>query len=135
MKTKLIIREENSIIGYNNIKYDQLNELDNNSLFELYIDNEILKAIPNKNFYSFIEICSSKIRLGGKLIVTGRDIMKISLCYIHRYINEEDLSELLSGNFGFYNCRIVEEAIKSNNLKIHSMFIDGNDFIVRGIRE
>lgn len=135
MKTKLITSESDTIVGYNNVMHDKFTVIDNSSCFELYIDNNVLKMVPNKNFKEFIKICCQKIRIGGTIIITGKDIMKISLSYIRREINEKDLSELLFNSSGFYNCRLIEEEIKNNNIKIHSMSISDNNFIVRGIRE
>jgi hypothetical protein len=135
MKTKLVKSELDEFVGYNNIRYDKINDIDNNSCYELYIDSGILKLVPNKLFKDFIKTCCQKIRLNGILIITGVDIMNISLSYIHRYIDEEYLSNFLDNSIGFYNCRIVEEEIKKNGLKIHSMSISDNIFVVRGIRE
>lgn len=135
MKTKLITSEEDSITGYRNIHYEDFQEIDHNSCFELYVGHEVLKMIPNKAFSDFVQICRSKIRMDGMLIIAGRDIMKISLSYIHKSIDERILSDLLYGSNGFYNCRIAEEEIKKNGLKIHSMSIIDENFIVRGIRE
>lgn len=135
MKTKLVTSEEDSIIGYNNVMYDKFMDIDNNSCFELYIDNNVLKMVPNNVFKNFMKTCCQKIRMGGVIIIIGKDIMKISLSYIRREINEENLSELLFNSNGFYNCRLVEEEIKNNNIKIQSMSISDNNFIVRGIRE
>lgn len=135
MKTKLVKSELDEFVGYNNIRYDKIDNIDNNSCYELYIDSGILKLVPNKLFNNFIRTCCEKIRLSGMLIVTGVDIMNISLSYIHRYIDEEYLSNFIDNSAGFYNCRLVEEEIKKNGLKIHSMSISDNVFVVRGIRE
>jgi len=134
MKTKLVKSELDSFVGYNNINYTKLSEINNHSCFELYIDDGILKMIPNELFSNFIKACCSKIRLNGMLILTGVDIMNISLSYIHKYIDEKYLSSCLSGSLGFYNCKVVEEEIKKNGLKIHSMSISDGVFVVRGIR-
>jgi len=47
MKTKLITSESDTIVGYNNVMYDKFTDIDNSSCFELYIDNNILKMVPN----------------------------------------------------------------------------------------
>ena len=134
MKTKLVKSESDNFIGYENVHYSNLQNINNNSCFELYIDSEIIKMVPNKVFSNFIQDCCNKIRLNGMLIITGVDIMNISLSYIHKYINEDYLSNFLNNSVGFYNCRLVEEEIKKNGLKIHSMSISDGVFIVRGIR-
>ena len=79
MKTKLVTSEEDSIIGYNNVMYDKFMDIDNNSCFELYVDNNVLKMVPNNVFKNFMKTCCQKIRMGGIIIITGKDIMKISL--------------------------------------------------------
>lgn len=135
MKTKLITHEEDSIIGYNNVFYTALENINNNSCFELYCGPEVLKLISNTNFSSFIKNCCDKIRHQGSFIITCPDINNIALAYVYKNIGENDLCDLLAGSFGFYNCRMVEDEIKANGLKIHSMSIIDNNFVIRGIRE
>ena len=71
MKTKLVTSEEDSIIGYNNVMYDKFMDIDNNSCFELYVDNNVLKMVPNNVFKNFMKTCCQKIRMGGIIIITG----------------------------------------------------------------
>ena len=135
MKAKIINNVKESIIGYNNYNYKNLKEIDNNSCFEIIIENNVLGLINNNDFELFIQECCSKIRHGGSIIIEGVDFNKIAISYIHRYINEKDLSNILAGSFGFYNCRIVEEELKKNKLNIISMRIFETNFIVEGKRE
>lgn len=135
MKVKLTINEKDEFVGYKNVYYENISEIITNSCFELYCGDEVLKRIPNNQFKGFIKNCCSKIRHGGVFLLTGPDISKLTLSYIHKYISEENLSDIIGGSIGFYNCKIIEKELKNNNIKIHSMSISDNNFIVRGIRD
>ena len=135
MKVKLTTNEKDEFVGYKNVYYENISEIINNSCFELYCGDEVLKKIPNNQFSTFIKNCCSKIRHGGVFLLTGPDISKLALSYIHKYISEENLSDIIGGSIGFYNCKIIEKELKNNNIKIHSMSISDNNFIVRGIRD
>ena len=135
MKVKLISEESGIFKNYTNVKTEDINNISNNSCFEIYCDENILKTITPEYFSKFINILVSKIRHGGKIIVCGYDLHKICLSYTHKYINENNVADFLKNSNGFYNCRMIENEIKANSLSIHSMSLVDNVFVVRGIRE
>lgn len=135
MKVKLTVNDKDEFVGYKNVNINNIDEIYDNSCFELYCDNSVLKLIHNDNFSEFIRKCCFKLRHSGIIYFHGIDINKVTISYIHRYIKENDLANLIGGSVGFYNCKVIETELKKNNIKIHSMSISGNSFIVRGIRD
>lgn len=135
MKVKLINKQEESFGGYENVFYQDIQTLDNNSCFEIYIDGNILKLIPNQQFDNFMQVCVSKLRKKGEISISGANSLSLFSALINRSIDENVLSEALGGSLGFYNSRIVGKKLKENNIKILSFSIFDNHFSVRGIRE
>lgn len=135
MKTKLISSKDDEFIGYRNIFYKDVDQIPNNSCFELYCGQEITKLILNDDFSRFMKTCCNKIRHQGVIVVCGPDFDQISLSYIYKRLNEKEISKFLSDSVGFYNCRLVEKELKNNRLKINAMAIENHNFFVRGFRE
>jgi hypothetical protein len=135
MRVKLTVNNQEKFTNYENVDYNDLDSIYNNSCMELYCDQNVLRFVPNNMYGKFLKQICSKIRHGGKLIVCGYDLSKICLSYVHKSINEEEVSSLLGGSLGFYNCRMIEEELKANGLIIEFMNISDNIFVVRGIRE
>lgn len=135
MKVKLTTSNQDEFVGYKNVNLTSMEEIYDNSCFELYIDNNVLKLVHNSNFSEFMKTCCSKLRHSGTIYLHGVDINRVALSYIHRCITENDLSDIIGSSIGFYNCRLIENELKKNNIKIHSMSISNNSFVVRGIRD
>jgi hypothetical protein len=135
MRVKLTVNNKEIFSNYENVDYNNLNSIHNNSCMELYCDQNVLRFVPNNMLSIFFKEVCSKIRHGGQLIVCGYDLDKITLSYIHKYINEQEVSNLLGSSLGFYNCRMVEEELKTNGLIIEFMSISDNVFVVRSFRD
>lgn len=134
MKVKLITDDSQKIINYNNVNINNLNSIYDSGCFEILCDENILKIISPDQISDFFKILAGKLRHGGELIVSGLDIDVITKLYQRKDIDISQLSSVLSNSVGFYNCRMVEELIRDNNMDITSMSIVDGYFTVKGKR-
>lgn len=134
MKVKLSLGN-NEFIGYRNINpFTELKHVHDNSATEIYCDQEVLSKVANSEFAGFINGLVSKLRRGGSIIFNAPDMSHIAMAYLHRKLDEAKLSEILGESRGYYNCRLIENALRGLNLKIDSMSINNFHFVVKGIR-
>ena len=135
MKVNIINNGDYFIENFDNVEVTDIAKLDDNCCFELHCDTHILKLVKNKSFSDFIRLLVSKLRRGGMVCISGVDMCSVTMSYVYKDINEEKLSELLSNSAGFYNCKMVEQELIANNLRIDSMNIKNNIFVVRAVRD
>lgn len=124
------------ITGYKNINpFFNIDDIIDNSAYEIIVQEEVLKSIKNENITEFINLVYSKLRLGGTITFECIDIYQASVMYLNGSINEENLSELINNSSGFYTCKIIENELKKINLKIARISIHNNIyFTVTGER-
>ena len=135
MRVKLSLGN-NEFVGYKNLNpFTELKQLHDNSATEIYCDEEVLSKVANKEFDGFVSSLVSKLRRGGVIIFTSPDISHIALAYLNRRIQEQDLSNIVGESRGFYNCRLIENALRKLNIKIDSMSINNFYFNVKGVRQ
>ena len=135
MRIKLSLGNSD-FVGFKNVNpFTELKDVFDNSATEIYIDQEVLSKIENKNFKQFINAVLSKLRRNGTITITGPDCSHVFLKYLHRILKEEDVSELLRESFGFYNCKYVEDTLISLGIKIESMSINNYFYHVKGSRQ
>jgi hypothetical protein len=132
VRVKLSI--DSDFVGYVNVKPQDLDKVFNNSVDELYVDEDILSKIPNKELKDFVSLLVSKIRKGGTLVLTSKDFPSINYDFMYNKIDENVVSELLNGHSGFYSCHLMEKELRRHNFKIDKMSINNYYFVVRGIR-
>lgn len=134
MRVKLSLGNSD-FIGFKNVNpFTELKELHDNSVNEIYLDQEVLSKILNSESKNFIQTLLSKLRRGGNIIITGPDCRHCFLAYSQGRLDEEKLSDLLGESRGFYNCKFIENILISLNIKIESMSISNYYFHIKGTR-
>jgi hypothetical protein len=148
MKINITIQPE-ELNGYRNIsplKGDNLLELqvENNSCREI-LANNIVDFIPHNIFPSVINNYVSKLRHGGKIILSGTSASLIIKGYINGTINLTRLNQLIYGDNkhawdikrSIIDIDIVKTILKNLGIKIESqnLSVTDNQFIIIGIRQ
>lgn len=135
MKVKLITKDADKIVNYQNVHINQLDSIYDNGCFEILCDHNVLKMVSPDQIEQLIQVLCSKLRHGGELIISGLDIDVATKQYQRKDFDISVFSKLLSSSLGFYNCRIIEEYIRTNGLDITSMSIQDSYFVVKGKRD
>ena len=135
MKVKLSLGNS-EFIGYKNVNpfSSSFKEVFDNSCTEIYCCSEVLNKVKNKDFNTFLDSVLTKLRMGGEIVFTAPDISYINYAYVYRKIDENTLANLIGGHLGFYNCKLIESALRSKGLKIEQMSIQNYFFCVKASR-
>lgn len=135
MKINIINNLQNSIEGFKNVFLNDLQEIPNNSCFDVYLHEHCLKNIRNEDFNREFKRIASKLRHNGTIYIKCPDIKYISMMFNRGSIDEKSLSNLIGNSQGFYNHKIIESALINNNIKIKQAYINNYHFVIRGFRE
>jgi hypothetical protein len=93
------------------------------SCSELYVEGTFF------NEKTLIDIIK-KIRIAGKITITGPDIIEISRSILCGYLTEKDVRNLISPGEVLYSCLEIISALERGGLEIISKRINHNRFAV-----
>lgn len=135
MKLKLSIGQTD-FVGYKNANpfASDFKEIYDNSCMEIYCCEEVLSKVRNKDFDTFLDSILKKLRIGGEITFSSPDISDLNYAYVYRKIDENILSQLIGGHLGLYNCKLIENALRSKGLKIEQMSIQNYFFCIKASR-
>ena len=106
---------------------------------ELILD-EVLNFIDLQQIPNILQKLISRLRKGGKVIITGFDINELTKSYLNGILSIADFNLVIFGN-----CRVkkvccfshndIQNIITSNGLKIQSVDLVGGKFTIIAKRE
>ena len=107
--------------------------------FQMILD-EVLNFIDLQKIPGVLQKLISRIRKGGKLILTGFDINEITKSYINGILSIADFNLLLFSTgqikkISTFSHNDIQNIIVSNGLKINSVDIIGGKFTIIAQRE
>lgn len=121
----------NKIENYNTIKLenfqDEINEVINNSCTEI-VANDVIDKIKNGDIEKFVTILCSKLRIGGKIIITGTDLGTLSRVVINNTISSQDYSSIIENKASLSYMHNIIAVLKKFNLTIDSGLIRGTNY-------
>lgn len=131
MKLYITESSDNIIKGYTHIpivygKID-LSQVPNNGADNIVAPNS-LNSIPKDYLEEFIQSIASKMRLGCQAILGGIDINALSLSVIRGDIQDKEYNHIVYSNRGIYSSTNIAELLKTLNLKINSIFMNGYNY-------
>jgi hypothetical protein len=112
---------------------------------EMILD-EVLNFIDLQHMPDILQKLISRLRKGGKLIITGFDINEITKSYINGILSIADFNQLLFSSGGYaYTRQIkkiscfshndIQNILVSNGLKIQAIDLVGGKFTIIAQRE
>ena len=104
------------------------------------IAEELIDYIPVDNMLEVITHYVSKLRLGGKIVLGGTDIIELSKDILHQNktmieANHEVFGDPRFPKRGFLALNDVAAILSHLGLKITKQRLDGSKFIIEAIRE
>jgi hypothetical protein len=129
---KIYITEGNDKIeNYNTIKLenfqDEMKEVINNSCTEVVAHN-VIDKIKSVDIEKFVTILCSKLRIGGKIIITGTDLGTLSRGVINNTISSQDYSSIIENKASLNYMHNINAMLKKFNLTIDSGLIRGTNY-------
>jgi hypothetical protein len=98
------------------------------------IASDAIDSIFVDDIINFFEQVVSKIRLNGKLFVSGTDLCLLAQDIISGAIKCQDFNKLTTDKRSIYPVDDIVKIISSMGLKIDSVEIKGNKYEIRAIR-
>lgn len=121
----------NKIENYNTIKLenfqDEIKEVINNSCTEI-VAHDVIDKIKHGDIEKFVTILCSKLRIGGKVIITGTDLGTLSRGVINNTISSQDYSSIIENKASLSYMHNISSMLKKFNLTIDSGLIRGTNY-------
>jgi hypothetical protein len=120
MKIHIVDNQEKAISGFATVLFKNLDsdfdQISNNSC-ELILANDIFDYVESKEILETIQKLLLKLRLGGKMVVGGKDLYLFCKSVKNHLISDEQASELISKSKSLINHSVVQEMITKLGLK------------------
>jgi hypothetical protein len=87
-----------------------------------------INSIPYDMITNFIESIASKMRFGCQALIGGTDLSALSTEIINGNIGSKEYNTIVYSNRGIYNSVEILDIIKSLNLTINSVFMNGYNY-------
>lgn len=131
MKLHITENANQIISGYTHVpmlygKAD-LSTVPNNSADSIVAPN-CINSIPYDLLGEFIESIASKMRFGCQALVGGIDLSALSTEVINGNIGSKEYNNIVYAARGIYNSVEILNTIKSLNLTINSVFMNGHNY-------
>jgi hypothetical protein len=110
-----------------------MSNIPNNSATEIVAD-EAIDSIPVEEIQSLFGEIKSKLRLNGRLMVSGTELQVVCQDVLRGKLTTKDFNNVIFNNRGIYTVNEIAEYINSIDLKIETMLIKGNKYEIRATR-
>lgn len=131
MKLHITDNEKQVIGGYQHIQtsncISDLQSIPNNSADNIVANNAI-DNISYDKLSEFINVIASKMRFGCQAIIGGIDILALSIGVVNGEISSNQYNDLVYSKKCIYSSTEVSDMIKTLNLQINSIFINGYNY-------
>jgi hypothetical protein len=115
--------------GYNNVSITEIDNITDSSCLDIHAGN-IIEYVPDlKN----IDVIFKKIRLGGKIRITGLDLCAVATDVIYGALTPNEARLLIAGKY-LYCIQEIVDLFESKQLKVVSKKFVDNTYIVEGVR-
>lgn len=110
--------------------FEELNLADNNecTLISFNID-----FVSNSDFYSFYQLCLKKLRMNGKLCLSGTSLTMFAKSVIHSKKEVKVLQKLIEDSKCFHDLIHVEGLIR-RDLFVENIWYEDERFYIVGLR-
>ena len=135
-----------SLVGYKNINLatDVIDLKNLNTICEqaeateIILDN-VLEYLNFNSIKDFVEKIATRLRLKGKLIINSTNIAMVIDSFYNGIIGYVELNSIMFGTEQIKKCsvfdtNIIERMVKSINLNIESVELNGNNFTITAQR-
>lgn len=137
MKIQVIHGNDEAIEGFTVIDIQrgifQLSEIINNSCTEIMLIN-CLDLVDGETASNILYTACQKIRLGGKITITGIDIKVICRNVLNNQINNDVLNNTLANIKSFRSVADIESVLKNYNLTIDTIALKGHIYEIKASR-
>lgn len=138
MKLNVVLSEDRFITGYNNILLQNLaNEsqtIINNSCNEILAMN-ILDYIDDEHITQLLGLFISKLRLGGKLYISGINLDTVARGLLGKTLAEKEFNQIIKNIKSLRSRKTVIDLLKSANLVIETAITKGNIYEITATRQ
>jgi hypothetical protein len=110
--------------------FKELNDADKNECTTISFD---IDMVENKDFYSFYELCLSKLRINGKLCLSGTSLSMFARFVINAKQEVKQLQETINKAKCFHELTHVESLMR-RDLFIENIWFDEERFNIVGVR-
>lgn len=120
MKIQIVDKSQKGIVGYNIISLDNIdNEFENisNNSCESILANNIFDYVELKDIVPTIQKLLLKLRIGGSMVIGGKDINLFCKSFKNNLISEEDASNIIASCQLLISYKTVENLIRQLGLK------------------
>lgn len=133
-----ITKDDNKKIeNFTNIKIQnfqtEINEIISNSC-ESIIADEIIDFLTTESISKFVEALVSKLRLGGKLFITGMELGVLCRYTASETISSKDFSTVIAPRASLSSVDDVINILKQNKLNIETSTIKGLKYEITATR-
>jgi len=133
-----ITKDDNKKIeNFTNIKIQnfqtEINEIISNSC-ESIIADEIIDFLTTESIAKFVEALVSKLRLGGKLFITGMELGVLCRYAASETISSKDFSTVIAPRASLSSVDDVINILKQNKLNIETSTIKGLKYEITATR-
>ena len=127
-----------TIQGYKHVvvsdNYVNFMDISDNECTEI-LANDILDCFSVEKVAECLKLLTSKLRLGGSMVVGGKDIRLFSKAVISGQIKEQEASRLVDSANSMTSVGTVVEFVKALGLNVSSTHIAGMHFEVKATRK
>lgn len=138
MKIQIVYEEKEAIEGFEviNIKYglDSLKGIIDHSSEEIYIP-ESLDKLDLENANLVLSTALKKLRLDGKIFISGTSLRSVCLNVIGNEINYESFSKLIAQSSSLRDVNDIEEILINQNISIETSTVRGNTYEITATRK
>lgn len=133
-----ITKDDNKKIeNFTNIKIQnfqqEINNIVSNSC-ENIIADDIVDYLTCESIPKFIETLVSKLRLGGKIFITGLELGVLCRNIISETISSKDFSNVITAKASLSFVNDIVNILKNNNLKIETSTVKGLKYEITATR-
>ena len=133
MKIHVARMDQEVIEGYKHVVLtdDYINFADvSDNECELILANDVLDSFTAVNIKNCVVSLVSKLRLGGTIIIGGKDIRMFSRFVMNNMISEAEASSIISEVRSMPNAKDIVNGIKSLGLNVQTVNTTGIHFEV-----
>lgn len=120
MKIQVVDNPSKTITGYDPVVFSKIDEyfasIPNNSC-ELILANEVFDYVESAEIPTVIQKLLLKLRIGGKMILGGKDINMFCKSVKNGLISEQDASNIIANTKSLVSYKIVENIVAQLGLK------------------
>lgn len=138
MKIQIIDDPKKAIENYEIVLFSEIdkrfNEISNNEC-EFILANDIFDYVTTQQIPAILQFLLLKLRVGGTMVVGGKDLQMFCKHVNNGLINEETASQLISTCKSFSNYLQVRDIINSMGLFVQSIQLNGIHYEITAVRQ